>query len=131
MKFTRNAEFIPNPAQCINEIVEAWAEYAKIAQEEKTKRREIEAWEKTTLAEIAAKREILISYLDRAFDERQENFQNLFERADRAMESGNIKQLALLLNSITELAKTSPFKDLVNTSTVRAALNDPDHVWEF
>ncbi len=37
----------------------------------------------------------------------------------------------MALNSIVEIAKSSPFKDLANLNAVRASLNDPDHVWEF
>ncbi|MEH1932842.1 MAG: hypothetical protein V7L14_03750 [Nostoc sp.] len=48
-----------------------------------------------------------------------------------AIASGNNDQLALTLNSITEIAKSSPFKDLANLASVRAALDDPDHEWTF
>jgi hypothetical protein len=42
---------------------------------------------------------------------------------------GDNEQLSLALNSITEIAKSSPFKELANISSVRAALDDPNHVW--
>jgi hypothetical protein len=48
-----------------------------------------------------------------------------------AIASGNNEQLALALNSITEIAKSSLFKDLANIASVRAALNDPNHEWTF
>lgn len=120
-----------NPAQCLNDIVQAWSEYQKIAAEEKTKRREIEAWEKATLAEINAKRDLLIAYLESSFDERARVFKSLFEEVDQAIASGNNEQLALELNAIVELAKSNPFEQLASISKVKAALNDPDHVWEL
>jgi hypothetical protein len=43
--------------------------------------------------------------------------------------SGDNERLSLALNSITEIAKSSPFKDLANINSVRAALDDPNHVW--
>jgi hypothetical protein len=124
-------EQFTNPVQSIQEMVSAYTEYLKIAEEEKTKRRDIEAWEKTTITQIHAQRDLLIGYLDRSFDERAKNFHALFTIVDSAIASGNNEQLAFTLNSITELAKSSPFKDLANLNNVRAALDDPDHEWEF
>ncbi len=47
------------------------------------------------------------------------------------MASGDNQQLSLALDAIVELAKSSPFKELADLSTVKAALDDPDHVWEL
>ncbi|HYX14748.1 MAG TPA: hypothetical protein VE944_10345 [Nostoc sp.] len=123
-------EFI-NPAECLQQMVSAYTEYKIIAEQEKTNRREIEAWENETITKINAQRELLMAYLDRSFDERAENFRALFAVVDNAIASGNNEQLALTLNSITEIAKSSPFKDLANLASVRAALDDPDHEWTF
>ncbi|MEH2457957.1 hypothetical protein [Nostoc sp.] len=123
-------EFI-NPAEYLQQIVSTYTDYLKVAEQEQTKRREIEAWEKETITKINAQRELLMAYLDRSFDERAENFRALFAVVDNAIASGNNDQLALTLNSITEIAKSSPFKDLANLASVRAALDDPDHEWTF
>ncbi len=117
--------------QCLNDVLQAWTTYVEICETEQTKRRAIEAWEKTTIETIQAKRDFLIGYLERSFDERAMNFQALFQVVDQAIVSGNNQQLGLTLNAITELAKTSPFKDLADLSAVQAALDDPDHLWEF
>ena len=129
--FVPGTEAFTNPVQCLNEVVQAWTEYLEITEKEATKRRKIEAWEKTTLAEIQAKRDFLIGYLERSFDERAKNFQALFQTVDQAISSGDNQQLGLALHAIVELAKSSPFKDLADVETVRAALADPDHVWEL
>lgn len=129
--FVQGIESFTNPAQCLNDVVQAWTDYLKVVEGEKTKRREIEAWEKVTLAEIKAKRDFLIGYLEKSFDERSKNFQSLFQCIDRAMASGDNQQLGLTLHAVVELAKSSPFKDLADLSTVQAALDDPEHVWEF
>lgn len=129
--FGRGVEAFASPTQCLNDVVQAWTEYLKIAEEEKTKRCEIAAWEKVTLADIKAKRDFLIGYLEHSFDERAKNFQSLFQTVDQAMSSGDNQQLSLTLHAIVELAKSNPFKDLANLSTVKAALDDPDHVWEL
>lgn len=123
-------EFI-NPGECLQQMVSAYIDYLKIAEQEQTKRQEIEAWEKETIAKINAQRELVIGYLNRSFDERGKNFLALFTVVDSAMESGNHEQLAHALNSITELAKSSPFKELANLSYVRAALDNPEHEWTF
>jgi hypothetical protein len=120
-----------NPLQSLQETVSAYTNYLKVAEEEKTKRRDIEAWEKTTISQINAQRDLLIGYLERSFDERTTNFRALFTVVDSAISSGNNEQLALTLNSITELAKSSPFKDLANLNQVRLALDDPNYEWEF
>jgi ribonucleotide reductase alpha subunit len=120
-----------NPAECLQQIVSAYTEYKIIAEQEQTKRREIEACEKVTIAKINAQRDLLMAYLNRSFDERAENFRHLFCVVDRAIAADNNDQLALALHSITELAKSSPFKELANLASVRAALDDPDHEWEF
>jgi hypothetical protein len=70
-----------------------------------------------------------MEYLERSFDERAENFRSLFAVVDSAIACGDNEQLSLALNSITEIAKSSPFKELANISSVRAALDDPNHVW--
>ena len=120
-----------NPLESIQQIVSAYTDYKKIAEQEQTKRREIEAWEKTTIAKINAQREILIGYLNRSFDERAENFRALFNVVDRAIITGNNEELEVALHSITEIAKSSPFKELANLASVKAALDDPNHKWTF
>ncbi|MGI2907596.1 hypothetical protein [Tolypothrix sp. VBCCA 56010] len=120
-----------NLAESIQQMVSAYTDYLKIAEQEKTKRREIDAWEKEAIAKINTQRDLLMAYLDRSFDERAENFRALFKVVDSAIASNNNQQLALTLNSITEIAKSSPFKELANLTSVRAALDDPDHEWTF
>ena len=118
-------------AQYLRAVVEAYTEYKIVAEEERTKRRGIEAWEKTTITQIKAQQDILIKYLERSFDERTENFRILFRIVDRAMRDGNNEQLGAALDSITKIAQSSPFKDLADLATVRAALDDPEHEWTF
>jgi len=118
-------------ADALQQLIAHYFEYKQIAEQERTKRREIKAWENESLAKIKAQRDLLMEYLDRSFDERSKNFQQLFDVVDRAIASGNNEQLGLALDSITELAKSSPFKELANLSSVQAALADPNHEWKF
>lgn len=128
MKFPKS---INSPTECLNNIVNECTKYLKIAEQEKTKRREIEKWEKESLATIKAQRDLLMEYLARSFDERSENFRSLFCVVDQALISGNNEQLAIALHTMTEIAKSSPFKELSNLISVRAALNDSEHEWKF
>ena len=118
-------------AECFRDVVEAYTEYKIVAEQEHTKRRGIEAWEKATITDIQAKRDALIEYLECSFDERAKNFKFLFEKVDEAIAIGDNNQLILAMTSITEIAKSSPFKYLANLTSVRIALDDPDHEWEF
>ena len=118
-------------AECFRDVVEAYTEYKIVAEQEHTKRRGIEAWEKATITDIQAKRDALIEYLECSFDERAKNFKFLFEKVDEAIAIGDNNQLILAMTSITEIAKSSPFKYLANLTSVRTALDDPDHEWEF
>jgi len=134
MRAKKNPVEIFNPgsaAECFRDVVEAYTEYKIVAEQEQTKRRGIVAWEKATLADIQAKRDALINYLECSFDERAKNFNFLFKKVDEAIAMGDNNQLALAMTSITEIAKSSPFKDLADLTSVRAALDDPDHEWEF
>lgn len=120
-----------DPTECFQQLISQYLEYKTIVEQEKTKRREIKAWEKTTIAKINTYRDFVMEYLDRSFDERSENFRKLFDVVDQAMATNNNTQLGLALDSITELAKSSPFKELANLASVQAALDDPNHEWTF
>lgn len=118
-------------AQYLHSIIQAYTDYKIVAEEERTKRRGIEAWETTTIAQIQADRDVLIRYLESSFDERANNFRFLFEKVDQAIAQDDNHQLTLFLHSIIELAKSSPFKDFADIISVRAALNDAEHEWSF
>jgi hypothetical protein len=119
-----------DPTRVVEEMARAYREYHEVREKERTKRREIEAKERVALAEIAAKRELFLEYLNRSFDERSANFSSLFEKVDVALDKGDVQALAVLTNAISDLAKSSPFKDLVTIEATRRALRDADHEWE-
>ncbi|AFZ17954.1 hypothetical protein [Allocoleopsis franciscana] len=118
-------------AQCLRAVVEAYTEYKIVAEQEQTKRREIEKWEKEAITSIQSQRDIIIKYLERSFDERSETFRILFGIVDQAMRDGNNEQLGTALDSITKIAQSSPFKDLADLASVRASLDAPEHEWTF
>jgi len=120
-----------NPAECLEKIVTSYCDYRKIAEQETTKRQAIAAWKETQLADIEARRELLISYLEHSFDERRLNFKRLFEIMDAAVAKDDTEMLSAALASMTQLALTSPFKDLASVARVRATLDEPDGAFEI
>ena len=120
-----------NPLDVIRDITSAVLDHKKTKAQEETKRRQIDAWETATLANIRAKRDILLTYLERSFDERRENFKRLFDDLDRALDSSRTDQLAPILQGIVLLAQESPFKQLSSLAGVREFMEDRDTPVEF
>lgn len=112
----------------INEVVGAISTLVEVHETESTKREAIRARERATIEEIHARRDLFLTYLDRAFDERRAVFDDLFRALDRAMDE-DPSQIPNILGSITALAAKSPFKDLVDIDLVKQNLADPDHEW--
>ena len=96
----------------------------------KTDRAEITAWEHVQTERIHAQGAVLLKALDLTFDERRENFRRLFDGLDSAMEAGDAAQAASVLESITDLAKASPFQGLANLEIIVSELKRPDQVWD-
>ena len=116
------------PAQHFSSLVHAWADYAKTVQQEDTRREEIAAKEKVALERLAVLRELWSSALREAFIERRENFRALFEQLDKTIESRDPATVTALAAAITEIAKTSPLRDL---ATTQRDLADPTKRFEI
>ncbi|MFV0142049.1 MULTISPECIES: hypothetical protein [Empedobacter] len=125
---------ISNPSEAafvLKELITLAGEVEKFSEVQKTKRKEIEAQRDAYVAKINAQKVVMLAYLDRTFDERKNNFENLFKIVDHALENNNMQQLALGLDSINNLAATSPFKDLTSIQDTKNALEDKNHVWDI
>lgn len=115
----------------VKEIVLMAGEVRKFEEAQVTVRVGIAAERDVALARIEAQKAALLTYLEKSFDERRENFQALFRVVDEALANDNMQALALGLKSVIELADSSPFKDLATIDSTAAALADPDHTWNF
>jgi hypothetical protein len=115
----------------VNDMLNMAGEVAKFSEVQKTKRKEIEAKRDIIVEKIHSQKEIILSYLDKSFDERRENFSKLFSLVDNAITNNNIQQLAMGLDSINKLAASSPFKELASLDTTKLALHDESHEWDF
>lgn len=117
----------PGPAQMVEMtkfFIDKSAEVAKFCEEQKTKRAEIRARAQVAIHQIDTVREFLQNYLDKTFDERRMLFAKEFEIVDKCLASGNVQALAVSLNAITDLAKSSPFKALADIKSVRNAIEN-------
>ena len=114
----------PGPAMIVDAfrlVVTSADEWVTVVVQEQTRRQEIRAWEKSQLEIIHVQREFLLVALEKTFDERSENFRRLFDELDVALLSDRedaAAQVSVLLGAITDLAKTSPFKDLKSPTLV-------------
>lgn len=115
----------------LSQMVDAANQWVKVVQEETTRREEIRSWELTERERIVAHRDVLLRGLELAHDERRENFRRLFDSLDTAMGDDDAVTAASLLESITELAKTSPFAELANVQFVVNELKQSDRTWKL
>lgn len=117
--------------EALSLLVNTAREAHGIAQVESTKRARLQAYEATEVARIKAGSEVLRDYFDRVFAERRDLHRELFERLDTALESGNNEALKAVTQGIVDIARSSPLADVGDLGQVRAALDDPDQVWEL
>lgn len=115
----------------LNQIAEAARECIRIHEVESTKRARMEAYEATEVARIRAAEAVLKDYFTQAFAERHNIYEEMFSRLDRALDEGNGEMLHTVVRGIVDIAKSSPLADIGDLSQVRAALDDPDQVWEL
>jgi len=115
-----------SPDVALETIINTYADYKQVVSQEKTKREEISAWRDVELERIASQRELFLTYLECTFDERRANFAKFFEVLDHAVEIEAVDVIAKTLDSITILAKTSPFKDIATVAQIRKVLDEPD-----
>lgn len=115
----------------LNQIVSAARECFVVHQVEGAKRKKLQTYETTELARIKAAESILKAYFAQVFAERRSNFEELFNRLDDALETKDGETVSLMVRGIVDIAKSSPLADLGDLGKIRAALDDPDQVWEL
>ena len=125
---TTNLPAALDPGAALQMIITSVNEWQQAVASEQTKRSAIAVEERRWLAAIDADRTALLTYLDRTFDERAENFRQLFTRLDQALTTGD-SQVSEILGAITTLAMKCPFQDLKDVTMVTAHLDDPDYEW--
>jgi hypothetical protein len=110
--------------------LKAIAESIRDVQKERTEQTRLREQAHVNVERIHAIRDVLMAYLDRSFDERHDNFRQLFGNLDKAIDSNNTQLAAVVLDSVVKLANSSPFKALQDVASARKALADGKD-WQF
>ena len=77
-----------NAAEVVIQMVTAYTDWKKVAEEEGTKRHAISAEERRAIHQINVQRDLLMTHLERSFDERRENFRQFFDSLDSGDRQG-------------------------------------------
>lgn len=115
----------------LNQVVATVRECLLVHEEEATKRARLHAYQESEVARIKAAEAVLRTYFDQVFAERRALYEEMFARLDRALDDGNNEALHSVVVGIVDIAKSSPLADLGDLSQVRAALDDPNQVWDL
>lgn len=114
--------------QAVSEIANAFKEFALVWQQETTKRTEIEARRQAALAKISAMRDVLLTSLDRRFDEREQLIDGHFKLIQQGIEKGDTGLVDKSLAGLYAIVKTSPFEGLADFGRM---LNDDSQELEI
>ena len=102
----------PNPVTpailAFNNLVNAWKDCSIVTEQEKTKRENIRAYREVNVKAIEENSAILKLYLKNTFAERAFVIQEMFDRLDKGIESGNTEIISLTIAAIVDVAKQSP-----------------------
>lgn len=123
-----------NPTEALaalNNVVEAGREYFRLREQNQKTRAQLDAYRALETERIRAAERALTHYFDEVFKERAGNFRELWTRLDAAAEAGKDDTVRDVLGAIISLAQTSPLSGLADLGAVRAALDDPNMVWEL
>ena len=96
----------------IKMITTAIQENNSAISQETTKRVNITSLKEYEIEKIHAHKEVLKDYFEKIFAERRINFDKMFSALDKGIESNNLELIQLSLNSIVEIAKDSPLKQV-------------------
>ena len=105
----------PSPQQALDGLkmfADIVKENHKVTEEETTKRHNITSMKEFEIEKIQAQKEVLKDYFEKTFAERRINFDKMFDALDKGIDSNNLELIQLSLNSIVEIAKDSPLKQV-------------------
>ena len=98
----------------LSNIADVIQQYSIVREQESTKRLEIQQQRDIAISKIQAEKEIILTYLQQAFQERREVFHKIFQTLDEAVKMGNIEIVDKSLSGIMVTIQTSPFKDFAD-----------------
>ena len=113
------------------DVVRICADCVKTIEAQQTERTRIDGKARVQIEHIRDRRELMVKFLDEAFAERRQNFRELFQRLDLAMERDSLDGTKEVLGAIVDLAKSSPFEALRDAATAHTVLLDKSVTWEL
>ncbi len=120
-----------DPEQALGTLKDLYNRYATLEEcreSNMTERARIQAEKVAALKKIEATRDLLMTYLNKSFDERAAIFKKDFESIDTAIANNNMEALAIMVQSVNTLAAQSPFKSLVDLAQVKRNLLSSDEI---
>ncbi len=115
----------------LSQLVNAAQDCIEVHATEKTEQAKIHAYESVEMSRIKAAETVLLQYFENSFAERRNTIDALFQRLDGAIENGDSQLIGEVVRGVVDIAKTSPLADLGDLGQIRAALDDPDQVWDL
>ena len=113
------------------EVVRICIECVEKIEQHKSERARIEQSARVKIELIQSRRELMVKFLDQAFAERRQNFQDLFVRLDVALSRDSVEGVREVLGAIITIANSSPFEALRDAASAHEALLDRSVTWEF
>jgi len=113
---------------CVQQLYAQYSDLQQVREEEITKREQIQAKKEIVLSQISTIKEMFITYMDKSFDERKENFARFFDVVDTALENDNMRALQMGLQSINQLAAESPFKAIADMNILAQTMDANDEL---
>jgi len=98
-------------ASVITSMLDTIKEVKRIKETEETKRVAIIHETKVQLEKIRSEKEILIKYFELSFNERENNFNQLFKALDKAIDKGKIETIEMTLSVIQKTIETNPISN--------------------
>ncbi len=104
-------------------LVDASKEYGIVREHHQTERSRIQANKEVELARLHHQAELLESYLKQSFKQQNETIDKMFERLDKGIEENNPQLIALAMQNIENIVKSSPLKEALQ---IVSDISDPN-----
>lgn len=105
---------VSSASTSFSEILNAWSDYKKTYEIERTKREFISAKRDVCIAQIRAQQETIKHYLTERFSERKLVILGMFDTLDKGIEKGDDKLISQAMDNIINTVKTSPLDGIKN-----------------
>ena len=109
----------------LKSVHKAHSAYKTLLQQERTKRLAIIAERDVSIERIQAQRDIIKQALADTFELRKTGLNAQIKAMDRALDSGNVHALHVVLDAMVKTIQNSPFKDI---SDMKQQLENKDFV---